>query len=81
MKAELIQGQQYEGTFKLSGLQLLGSNNDVAIKLIELGFSDVSVNGNGSYRFARGVWKRSTQVIDLPEQVKEFKKAKAIKSL
>ena len=78
---QLKQGKRYQGDVTLRGLQVMGSNNQVADKFKELGFTDVACSGSGSLRIAKGTWSQRDQAIALPDQVSNVREIKPIPSL
>ena len=70
-KILLEQGNRYRATVILSTWQSWASNETVADKFRELGFTDVEVTGSGSTRSAQGVWPKPDQTVDLPEQIRD----------
>jgi hypothetical protein len=73
----LVHNKKYEGTLKLSGLEILATNSVVEAELRKAGFTDVVVVGAGQIRKGTGVWKGDTQ--PLPAQY--AKKFSSIKQL
>lgn len=76
---QLEQGQEYQAQIQLNKLQALGSNSDVKVKFEELGFTRVTVSGDGQLRQAKGTWSQPTTTIEKPSQVVYV--IKAIKTL
>jgi hypothetical protein len=67
----LVSGKRYRGTVELAWYQTIASNEDVAGKFRELGFTDVKVTGSGSIRSGEGTWSKPDQAIDKPAQIKK----------
>lgn len=65
------QGKRYRAKIRLGFFEGIASNNTIAEKLKNAGFSDVQVWGSGRDRFADGTWLGDTATSDLPDQVKE----------
>jgi hypothetical protein len=63
------QGKRYRAILSLGFLERLASNEMVAKKLSEAGFTDVTVSGNGASRVAEGVWPAADATADMPPQV------------
>ena len=78
---KLIQGQKYQATITLSGLEAFAPNDMVAIKLKDAGFKDVVVTGTSKTRTATGVWGKES-VEATPEFLKrEAKQVSGIKKV
>ncbi len=62
-------GKRYRARINLGLLQSIASNDMVAEKFREAGFTDVVVTGSGSARTAEGVWPRDSAAADIPDEV------------
>ena len=69
----LTHNQKYSATIKLGFFEKLAGNNTIKQKLVDAGFIDVSVTGEGSTRTAIGTWPGETREVDLPSQVSSIK--------
>ena len=65
-------GKRYRARINLGLLQSLASNDMVAEKLRDAGFTDVVVTGSGSARTAEGVWPRDSAAADIPDEVSDI---------
>ena len=71
-KVALVKGQRYRGTIELTWLESFASNQTVADKFGEYGFTNVTVTGSGYTRVAEGTWSEPDMTIDRPAQVKQL---------
>ena len=78
---QLNQGNQYQATLILSGFEVFASNRQVADRLKEIGFTGVIVTGHGSRRYAVGTWTQPSQVVQVPQQVRNVSQYLTVKSL
>ncbi len=62
-------GKRYRATITLGMLQSMASNETVAQKLTEAGFTDVSVTGSGRTRTATGQWAKDTVSGAIPQEI------------
>lgn len=62
-------GYRYRATLTLGLLESLASNEMIAAKLEEAGFSEVSVEGKGAVRHASAIWPNDDTSAALPKQV------------
>lgn len=69
---KLFKHKSYKADVALSGLEIAAPNGLVELKLTQLGFQQVKVNGSGSRRHATGIWIKEDQVIEVPSQVKNL---------
>lgn len=70
MVTKLDHGKKYSAVIKLGMVEQFATNEMIAQKLREAGFTNVDVRGTGSERNASGVWTKETQTItDLPKQI------------
>lgn len=69
MFLKLEQGMRYQADIALSLFESMASNDVVAKKLREAGFTDVVVTGTGSSRKATGIWSRPSMEAQLPKQI------------
>jgi hypothetical protein len=70
-------GKRYAARIALSFFEALASNDEIAKRLIDVGFIDVKVTGNGEERIAHGTWVGDDQTAELPEQITEVKELEA----
>jgi hypothetical protein len=62
-------GKRYQATINLGFVQRLASNDMVADKFREAGFTDVTVTGAGRTRLARGSWSGDNASAEIPDEV------------
>ena len=70
----LEKGAAYIADVKLTWLQNVATNEDVADKFRELGFTEVVVTGSGRNRQVSGMWNGQTQKIQVPDSVRNVVK-------
>ncbi len=63
------QGKRYRAKVSLGLLQSVASNEMVAEKFREVGFTDVTVNGAGRTRVAEGLWPHEDASAEVPDEV------------
>jgi hypothetical protein len=63
------EGRRYRAIFSLGFLERLATNDMIAGKLREAGFTQVSVSGSGATRVAEGLWPGPDATADMPSQV------------
>jgi hypothetical protein len=63
------QGRRYRFAITLGLVEQVASNDLIKGKLLEAGFTEVSVSGNGRSREARALWPRPSGTGELPPQV------------
>ncbi len=66
------QDKRYRATISLGVLQSFADNDLIAGKLIEAGFTDVSVSGSGGTRVAEARWPLADTTAPLPSEVAEI---------
>ena len=66
---------RYKASLKLSFIESIASNEILAKKLTDLGFSEVVITGTGAQRSATGLWTGTTMEVAIPHQVKTVEKA------
>jgi hypothetical protein len=66
------QGKRYRATVTLGGIERWASNEMIASKLREAGFSEVAVSGLGTMRTAEALWPGADTTGDMPAQVTEI---------
>ena len=70
MTAYTVQkGKRYRATIKLGGLKRLASNDMVADKFREAGFTDVDVSGSGHERQGQGLWPHDDAAAEVPDEI------------
>jgi hypothetical protein len=62
-------GKRYLATINLGFVQRLASNDMVADKFREVGFTDVTVTGAGRTRLATGSWSHEGTSAEIPDEV------------
>ncbi|GFO81389.1 MAG: hypothetical protein A49_10160 [Methyloceanibacter sp.] len=65
-------GKRYKATITLGLLQSVASNEMVADRLREAGFTDVSVAGSGRTRTAMGLWSGDTVSGAIPDEITDI---------
>ena len=65
-------GKRYKATITLGLLQSVASNEMVADRLREAGFTDVSVAGSGRTRTATGLWSGDTVSGAIPDEITDI---------
>lgn len=70
-------GKRYQATINLGFVQRLASNDMVADKFREVGFTNVSVTGAGRTRLAMGSWSDKDTTADIPDEVAHIEKIEA----
>lgn len=63
------QGKRYRATISLGLLERFASNDTIAGKLREAGFTDVVVTGSGGTREAQGRWPGADTTAEMPPQI------------
>ena len=63
------QGKRYRATISLGLIERFASNEMIAAKLREAGFSDVQVTGSGGMRHAEALWPSADTTADMPAQI------------
>lgn len=66
------QGKRYRATISLGLLERFASNEMIAKRFDDIGFSEVLVSGNGSSRVAEALWALPDADGDIPAQVTEL---------
>ena len=65
------QGKRYRATLSLGWLERWASNETIAGKLREAGFSEVKVEGSGGTRQAEALWPGPDTTAEMPSQIVE----------
>jgi hypothetical protein len=65
------QGKRYRATITLSGIERWASNDMIASRLRDAGFSAVQVSGQGTARVAEALWPGADATAEMPAQVSE----------
>lgn len=71
-------GKRYRATIWLSWLEQIASNESIAQKLQEVGFTQVSVTGGGHFREAKAIWPLNDASAEVPSQVKSVQEIEQI---
>jgi hypothetical protein len=66
------QGKRYRATITLNLVERLASNEIVAQKFRNLGFSDVQVLGRGGTRSVKALWPAQDASAEIPPQIKSI---------
>lgn len=69
------QGKRYRATIALSGIERWASNDMIAARLRDAGFSDVTVSGLGTTRQAEATWSAPDTTGEMPAQVTDVVEA------
>ena len=62
-------GKRYRATITLGFFQSLFSNETVAGKVREVGFTEVEVLGSGRNRLGRGLWPHADASAEVPPEI------------
>ena len=65
------QGKRYRAALSLGWLERWASNETIAGKLREAGFSEVKVDGSGGTRQAEALWPGPDTTAEMPSQIVE----------
>jgi hypothetical protein len=65
-------GKRYRATIKLNFIESWASNDMIAGKLEEAGFTEVQVSGSGDTREAEALWPLADATGDMPSQVADI---------
>jgi hypothetical protein len=71
------QGKRYRAKIALSWWQSGASNDTVAGKFSEVGFTDVSVTGSGSTRIGEGTWPKPDTTAEMPSEIQTVEELEA----
>jgi hypothetical protein len=71
------QGKRYRATVALNLVERLASNEIVARKFCDLGFSDVQVSGRGGTRSVQALWPAQDTSAEIPPQIKSIEEVEA----
>jgi hypothetical protein len=63
------QGRRYRATISLGWLERWASNETIAERLRDAGFSDVAVTGSGGTRTAQALWPGPDTTGEMPPQI------------
>ena len=63
------QGKRYRATITLGFLERFASNDTIADKLREAGFTEVTVTGSGGTREAEAIWPKEDVTAEMPLQI------------
>ena len=66
------QGKRYRATVSLNLVERLASNEMIAQKFRDMGFSKVVVSGRGSTRSADALWPAQDASAEIPAQIKSI---------
>ncbi|MGA1048226.1 MAG: hypothetical protein ACO3UU_09460 [Minisyncoccia bacterium] len=72
MEYTLEQGKRYKAIIELTGFETWATNEMVAQKLYDYGFSEVKVSGDYDTRVAEATWSKRDMTGEIPEQIKEI---------
>jgi hypothetical protein len=65
------QGKRYRATISLGWLERWASNDTIAGKLRDAGFTEISVTGSGGTRYAEALWPGPDTTGEMPSQITE----------
>ena len=65
------QGKRYRANISLGFIERWASNETIAGKLREAGFSEITVTGAGGSRTAEALWSGPDTTAEMPEQLTE----------
>ena len=65
----VCKGKRYRATITLGFIQRLASNEAVADKFREVGFTDVKVTGAGRNRLCNGLWPQKDATAEIPDEI------------
>ncbi|MGH6736084.1 MAG: hypothetical protein ACRECX_08395 [Methyloceanibacter sp.] len=65
-------GKRYRATVRLGLFQSVASNEMVADKFREVGFTDVVVTGTGRTRHTEGTWPHKDASAEIPDEVDDI---------
>jgi hypothetical protein len=65
------QGQRYRATIALGWLERWASNETIAGRLRDAGFTEVKVEGSGGTRSAEALWPLPDATAEMPSQITE----------
>lgn len=71
MNFTLQRGKRYKTTITLGFVERLASNEVIAEKFRDAGFTDVKVTGDGERRYAEGVWNADDMRASYPPQISD----------
>jgi hypothetical protein len=63
------QGKRYRATISLGLFERFASNDMIAGRLRNAGFTEVRVTGSGATRFAEALWPNADATAEMPEQI------------
>jgi hypothetical protein len=66
------QGKRYRATVSLNWVERLPSNQAIAQKFLDVGFSDVHVLGRGGTRSANARWPAQDASAEIPTQIESI---------
>ena len=72
MKQKLVKGTRYWAKLELGMLESFASNEQVAEKFTELGFTEVKATGSDDARVVKGIWNKESTTVEVPAQVTDF---------
>jgi len=66
-------GKRYKASIRLGLFQSVASNEQVADKFREAGFTEVSVSGSGRERLGTGLWPHPDASAEVPDEITSVK--------
>lgn len=74
MTVTLEKNAKYQATISLNFIEQIADNNFIAKKLIDEGFTNVTVTGSGAQREVTGVWSKENLTGPAPAKVIKIEK-------
>ena len=68
-KFTVHQGRRYRAIIMLSWWEQIATNEKIAKMLLEVGFTEVGVTGDGHMREAKALWSLQDTTAEIPPQV------------
>lgn len=66
-------GRHYQAAIFLNWIEQIATNDQIAQKLRDAGFAEVSVTGSGHYREAKALWPLADATAQIPPQVQSIR--------
>lgn len=79
MKFSLKKGKRYKASIVLGMFERMVSNEQLAVELKNIGFTDIIVSGQGGVRYIVAKWDRADATREIPRQVHEIIELKPLK--
>jgi hypothetical protein len=72
MKFSLKKGKRYKASIVLGMFERMAGNEQIAAELRNVGFSNITISGQGGVRYVVASWDRPDADRDIPRQVHEI---------